>query len=158
MQLVSNTGIGFRMTSSRIYQEPQSEGPSPQCYDVCVKITPRQKKQNDLIAKRYKDWKCCKESCASCKFSKRSWEKMERMQQITSHDYTKNAVGWINWSHQWKFQIWKHFRVWTWRTVNMVAEGEHIYPVFPFLKKIKTTSNKVNYYLLLSNLELHLVQ
>lgn len=74
MQLMNNTGIGFRMTSSRIYQGPQSEGPSPQCYDTCAKISPREKKQNDLIAQRYKNWKYSTKSCTSYKCSTRGDE------------------------------------------------------------------------------------
>eukprot|EP00554_Chaetoceros_debilis_P013075 CAMPEP_0194121644 /NCGR_PEP_ID=MMETSP0150-20130528/47800_1 /TAXON_ID=122233 /ORGANISM="Chaetoceros debilis, Strain MM31A-1" /LENGTH=102 /DNA_ID=CAMNT_0038814171 /DNA_START=403 /DNA_END=708 /DNA_ORIENTATION=+ len=90
IQLMNNTGIGFRMTSSRIYQGPQSEGPSPQCYDTCAKLTPREKKQNDLIAQRYENWKYSTKSCTSKKKCSTRRDEIKGKHQISSHYYSKN--------------------------------------------------------------------
>lgn len=57
---MNNTGIGLRMTSSRIQQEPPKYTPCPQSYDVSLNggfdLTERQKHQNKLLSFRYANW------------------------------------------------------------------------------------------------------
>jgi hypothetical protein len=57
---MNNTGIGLRMTSSRIHQEPRKHTPCPQSYDVSLNggfhLTDRQKYQYKLLSLRYANW------------------------------------------------------------------------------------------------------
>ena len=44
------------MTDSRIRKETESISPGPQAYNVRLKLTERERNQNELMSQRYKDW------------------------------------------------------------------------------------------------------
>jgi hypothetical protein len=54
--MMSNLGVGLQMTDNRIHKEIERIGPGPQVYDVCSKLTDREKNRNELLSQRYKDW------------------------------------------------------------------------------------------------------
>lgn len=58
----NNPGVGLQMTSPRTFL-PGAESnsikltPGPQAYDVRFKLTDREKRQNELLSRRYDNWK-----------------------------------------------------------------------------------------------------
>ncbi len=55
----NNPGVGLQMTSRRsiIHVNKMDETPGPQSYDVEFKLTDREKRQNELLSRRYVNWK-----------------------------------------------------------------------------------------------------
>jgi hypothetical protein len=55
-----NPGVGLQMTSRRTFHEYDNNSnnstPGPQAYDVQFKLTDREKRQNELISRRYANW------------------------------------------------------------------------------------------------------
>jgi hypothetical protein len=56
LSMIKNPGVGLRLTDSRIQKETESISPGPQAYNVCIKLTERERNQNELMSHRYKDW------------------------------------------------------------------------------------------------------
>ena len=58
---MSNPGVGLQMTSPRTFYDERTlvnkMTPGPQTYDVQFKLSDREKRQNDLISRRYENWK-----------------------------------------------------------------------------------------------------
>ena len=59
----NNPGVGLRMTSRRTNIHEQSNHyhncniPGPQSYDIQFKLTDRERRQNELLSRRYDNWK-----------------------------------------------------------------------------------------------------
>lgn len=58
---MSNPGVGLQMTSRRTFYDERSlvnnMTPGPQSYDVQFKLSDREKRQNELLSRRYVNWK-----------------------------------------------------------------------------------------------------
>jgi hypothetical protein len=58
---MSNPGVGLQMTSPRTFHDEHTllsnMTPGPQSYDIQFKLSDREKRQNELLSRRYDKWK-----------------------------------------------------------------------------------------------------